>query len=69
MVMVMAMLKVTMTMVAMDDDINLCGEPCPCTQPQESGAGEGGYAKESSKEFQEAQKQTFAKHLRDSGWQ
>merc|ERR1719487_1170690 len=32
---------------------------------EESGAGEGGYAKESSKEFQEAQKQTFAKHLRE----
>jgi len=32
---------------------------------EESGAGEGGYAKESSKEFLEAQKQTFAKHLRE----
>merc|ERR1719230_1823349 len=30
---------------------------------EESGAGEGGYAKESSAEFQKAQKETFAKHL------
>jgi len=32
---------------------------------EESGAGEGGYAKESSKEFQEAQKATFHKHLKE----
>merc|ERR1719498_315082 len=32
---------------------------------EESGAGEGGYAKESSKEFQAAQKATFHKHLKE----
>uniref|UniRef100_A0A7S1RP15 proton-translocating NAD(P)(+) transhydrogenase n=1 Tax=Alexandrium catenella TaxID=2925 RepID=A0A7S1RP15_ALECA len=32
---------------------------------EESGAGEGGYAKESSAEFQKAQKATFAKHLKE----
>merc|ERR1719487_472010 len=32
---------------------------------EESGAGEGGYAKESSEEFQKAQKATFAKHLKE----
>merc|ERR1719487_2801177 len=32
---------------------------------EESGAGEGGYAKESSKEFQEAQKATFHKHCKE----
>eukprot|EP00421_Protoceratium_reticulatum_P054795 CAMPEP_0168506160 /NCGR_PEP_ID=MMETSP0228-20121227/77232_1 /TAXON_ID=133427 /ORGANISM="Protoceratium reticulatum, Strain CCCM 535 (=CCMP 1889)" /LENGTH=653 /DNA_ID=CAMNT_0008523247 /DNA_START=1 /DNA_END=1958 /DNA_ORIENTATION=+ len=32
---------------------------------EESGAGEGGYAKESSAAFQEAQKATFAKHLKE----
>jgi NAD(P) transhydrogenase len=32
---------------------------------EESGAGEGGYAKESSAEFQKAQKETFHKHLKE----
>mmetsp|Transcript_30496 Transcript_30496/g.55675 ORF Transcript_30496/g.55675 Transcript_30496/m.55675 type:complete len:1021 (+) Transcript_30496:73-3135(+) len=32
---------------------------------EESGAGEGGYAKESSAEFQKAQKATFHKHLKE----
>merc|ERR1719487_1606056 len=32
---------------------------------EESGAGEGGYAKESSAEFQAAQKATFHKHLKE----
>lgn len=32
---------------------------------EESGAGEGGYAKESSAEFQKAQKDTFHKHLKE----
>jgi len=32
---------------------------------EESGAGEGGYAKESSAEFIKAQKDTFAKHLKE----
>lgn len=32
---------------------------------EESGAGEGGYAKESSPEFQQAQKDTFHKHLKE----
>mmetsp|Transcript_8883 Transcript_8883/g.19896 ORF Transcript_8883/g.19896 Transcript_8883/m.19896 type:complete len:1021 (-) Transcript_8883:126-3188(-) len=32
---------------------------------EESGAGEGGYAKESSEEFQKAQKATFHKHLKE----
>ena len=33
---------------------------------KEDGAGAGGYAKESSKEFQEAQKATFHKHAKES---
>merc|ERR1740139_1327476 len=32
---------------------------------EESGAGEGGYAKESSEAFQQAQKDTFHKHLKE----
>merc|ERR1719487_2138461 len=32
---------------------------------EESGAGEGGYAKESSAEFQAAQKETFHKHAKE----
>jgi NAD/NADP transhydrogenase alpha subunit len=45
------------------DQVQSMGASWVTVDFEESGAGEGGYAKESSAEFQKAQLATFAKHL------
>jgi len=47
------------------DQVESMGAKWVTVDFEESGAGEGGYAKESSAEFQKAQKNTFAKHLKE----
>mmetsp|Transcript_18049 Transcript_18049/g.51227 ORF Transcript_18049/g.51227 Transcript_18049/m.51227 type:complete len:1019 (-) Transcript_18049:251-3307(-) len=47
------------------DQVQSMGASWVTVDFEESGAGEGGYAKESSAEFQKAQKETFHKHLKE----
>merc|ERR1719487_1406532 len=47
------------------DQVQSMGASWVTVDFKEDGAGQGGYAKESSKEFQEAQKQTFHKNLKE----
>jgi NAD(P) transhydrogenase len=47
------------------DQVQSMGASWVTVDFEESGAGEGGYAKESSAAFQKAQKETFHKHLKE----
>merc|ERR1719487_2003175 len=47
------------------DQVTSMGAKWVTVDFEESGAGEGGYAKESSAEFQAAQKETFHKHCKE----